>query len=363
MQPMKLTGFERVSNVFAGKRVDRIPVAEDFWGETIDKWISEKHVEIGVPFVEHFDFDMDRGGFLNYYADLDFKTQKLEEDENTAMYLDGNGAKLRVNKYHVGGVQHVDFLVKDRSSWEKFTVPHLIKLDYRRIPFEEYRMKKEAAIKQGRHFSNDALGPFEIMQRLCGHENLLLNMALDPGFVKDMALTYSELNIRHWEILFDKEGLPDSTWIAEDLGYKHKPFMSPKMFIDVLLPAYVKMFDYLHSKGLKVIMHSCGYIEPLLPALIDAGLDCLEAMEFKAGMNMLDLFAKYGNSIVYFGNIDVRVLESNDISCVKNELYDKICPIINQGGRYILHSDHSISPKVEYSTFCHYLEIAREICV
>lgn len=39
-------------------------------------------------------------------------------------------------------------------------------------------------------------------------------------------------------------------------------------------------------EGVKTILHSCGYIAPLLPGLIEAGLDCLEAMEVKAGMDM-----------------------------------------------------------------------------
>jgi uroporphyrinogen decarboxylase len=210
---------------------------------------------------------------------------------------------------------------------------------------------------------SDAFGPFELMQRAVGHEVLLLNMAMDPEWVRDMADTYVEFNIRHWEMLFAAEGLPHGTWIAEDLGFKYKPFMSPAMFEDILMPGFRRMFDYLHAKGLKVIMHSCGFIEPLLEKLIDAGLDCLEAMEYKAGMDMPKLFERFGDKLVYFGNIDMRVLETNDPDVIENELHAKILPVIRNGGRYILHSDHSISPIVEYETFIRYLDMARNISV
>jgi uroporphyrinogen decarboxylase len=356
-----MTGYERIENLFSHKPIDRIPVGEDFWGDTIDKWAAEGHIKRGESLAEHFDHDLDRAGLINWYADPVHGGVKLEENEDTVLILDGNGAKLRHHKHHASTPEHVDFLVKDRTSWDEHIKPQLLDVDRRRIPVEDFKSRINQAKVQQRHFSSDAFGPFELMQRLCGHEILLLNMALDPDWVKDMVMIYSEFNIQHWEVLFNEAGLPQSTWIAEDLGFKHKPFMSPTMFSEILAPGYKRMFDYLHSKGLKVIMHSCGYIEPLLPELIELGLDCLEAMEYKAGMDMLSLYRKFGDSLVYFGNIDVRVLESNERTLIDQELEKKILPVISNGGRYILHSDHSISPKIEYETYCYFIEKARRI--
>lgn len=356
-----MTGYERVSNLFARKSIDRIPVGEDFWEDTIAQWTAEGHIKKGESLAEHFDHDLDRAGLINWYADPAHGQVKLEENEDTVLMLDGNGAKLRHHKYHASTPEHVDFLVKDRTSWEEHIKPRLLDVDRRRIPVEDFRRRLEEAGKQQRYFLSDAFGPFELMQRVCGHEILLLNMALDPDWVKDMVMTYTEFNIMHWEVLFHEAGTPQGTWIADDLGYKFKPFMSPAMFDDILRPGYKRMFDYLHSKGLKVVLHSCGYIEPFLPSLIDLGLDCLEAMEHKAGMNMPSLFDKYGDNLVYFGNIDIRVLESNDPGLIEKELQAKILPVINKGGRYMLHSDHSISPKIAYETYRYFILKARKI--
>ncbi|MBM3279633.1 MAG: hypothetical protein FJY95_16375 [Candidatus Handelsmanbacteria bacterium] len=53
------------------------------------------------------------------------------------------------------------------------------------------------------------------------------DLALHPGWVRDMADTYAELTIQLMEILFAKEGNPDGIWSYEDMGFKMRPFMSP----------------------------------------------------------------------------------------------------------------------------------------
>ncbi len=55
-----------------------------------------------------------------------------------------------------------------------------------------------------------------------------------------------------------------------------------------------------------VIMHSCGYVEPLLADMIDAGINCLQAMEVKAGMDVVKLHRLYGDKISFMGGIDIR---------------------------------------------------------
>ena len=226
------------------------------------------------------------GGWLNSTADLDFTDQVIEETEETILELDGNGAKLRWWKNKSGTPEHVDFTVKDRESWEELIKPHLLKLDRRRIPFEGYRNAKKQAAEEQRAFCWAGVAPFEQMHPVCGHEYMLMGMALDPDWVKDMVMTYADFTIRHLEVLFAEEGTPDAMWFYEDMGFKEKPFMSPAMYEEIMLPGHKKLFDFAHAWGCKVIVHSCGYVEPLVPGLIEAGMDCLQAMEVKAGMDL-----------------------------------------------------------------------------
>jgi uroporphyrinogen decarboxylase len=189
---------------------------------------------------------------------------------------------------------------------------------------------------------------------------MLMGMGLDPDWVRDMCNVYSELTINLMEVLFAGEGKPDGIWFFEDMGFKFKPFMSPSMYKEIILPAHKRTFDYAHSLGLAVIVHSCGFVEPLVPGLIEAGMDCLQAMEVKAGMDLVRLKRTYGDKIAFMGGMDVRTLVSNDFDAVRAELNNKL-PIAREGGGYCLHSDHSIPDQVEYDTYRFFLETALKI--
>ena len=90
-------------------------------------------------------------------------------------------------------------------------------------------------------------------------------------------------------------------------------------------------------------------------------MDCLEAMEVKAGMDMPRLFESFGDRIAFFGNIDVRALIENDLAAIDSELTKKIVPVVSRGGAYILHTDHSEPPEVEYETIWYFIRRGKEI--
>ncbi len=100
MQPM--TGVERILNITRRQPVDRIGLYEHFWSDTRRAWLEQG---------------------------------PLEEDEETILTRDGNGALLRRHKLHDATPEHVDFWVKDRSGWEEYVRPKLTP-DPRRIDFE-----------------------------------------------------------------------------------------------------------------------------------------------------------------------------------------------------------------------------------
>ena len=359
---MKLSSLERVQNTLNKKSVDRIPAMISPWPETILRWRNEGHIGQDEDVFEHFDADIRFAGILlNSVADLDHKDIIIEENENTVVKLDGNGAKLRWHKTHTTTPEHIDFAAKDREGWLEKIKPHLLDLDRRRIPFEDYRLNRKTAREKNRFFCWRGMAPFEQITRVCGHEHFLMGMALDPEWCKDVALTYAHFTINHMETLFAEEGLPDGIFFYEDMGYKGKPFMSPTMYREILQPGHKLLFDYAHSIGCKVIVHSCGFVEPLVPGLIQAGMNCLQAMEVKAGMDLPGLFDKYGTKIAFFGGIDVRTLISNDPNEIVQELINKMLPVVSKGGSYILHSDHSEPPQIDYQTMVFFLKKGREI--
>ena len=353
-----MTSIERMTNILNHKPVDRVGVYEHFWNDTSAHWAAQGHIVKEENLARHFNFDMDECWPFNMVADLDFIPKTIAESEDTITMIDGNGAILKRHKKNEGTPEHVDFTIKEREQWEE--IKEKLKPDNRRINFDLYRKIKTICREDNRFFAWSGVNVFELMHPVCGHENLLVGMALDPDWVTDMAKTYSEMTINMMETLFSQEGKPDAIWFYEDMGYKNTTFMSPQMYQELIFPSHKKTIDYAHSLGLPVIMHSCGFVEPLLPYMIEAGLDCLQAMEVKAGMDPIRIHKNFGDKIALMGGIDVRSIISNDKSLIDAELELKM-PELIQGFNYVLHSDHSIPKTVNYDIYKYFIQKGLEL--
>ncbi len=347
-----MTAFERIANILQRKPVDRIGTYEHFWNDTKKKWVDDGYIQEDEDLQDHFNLDLQKFSAFNTTANLDFEPEVVAENEDTITVRDGNGAILRRHKHHDTTPEHVDFLVKERKAWEEHIKPHLLEPDYRRIDFAGYRDPRRYAKGKDRFSMWSGNNVFELMHPVCGHENMLAGMALDPEWIKDMVRTYAELTIKLQEILFEKEGPPDGIWYFEDLGFKHHPFLSSTMYREIIQPGHKRSIGFAKSLNLPTVMHSCGYVEPLIPEMIEAGIDCLQVIEIKAGMDLVRLS--------FMGGIDVRVLYTNDRAKIDAELEANV-PIVKQNYGYVLHSDHSIPNTVEHEIYHYFVERGRKL--
>ena len=368
---MELTSKERFERILKHQPVDRIGLFEVFWRETAQKWSAEGHFARPEMVSDHFGLDVRRTGgeitpgdyhIVNLMANLDVGEQIVEETESVKLVRDGNGALLRWMKSGSGAPEHVDFTVKDRRGWEEHVRPYLLdeRLYERRLNFRSYREVRAKCARDQRFMTCGVVGAFDRMSPMCGHEHLLMGMALDPEWVHAMADLYAVTTIRLLEILFEREGLPDGLWVWDDLGFKNRPFMSPAMYRALIYPAHKKLFAFAHSRNLPVVLHCDGYVESLIPALLEAGIDCLQPLEVKAGMDLLKLKQRFGDRIALIGGMDERILETNDRQAVEAELLSKL-PGVMAGSGYVLQVDHSVSPLVEYETYKYFVERGLEI--
>jgi len=354
-----MTSKERITRILARKPVDRIGLFEHLWGDTHKKWTSEGKLRSDENIADHFGFDLEIFWPFNGVAKLDYVPEVIEENDRTIVARDGNGAVFRRHKLHDTTPEHIDFLVKDRAGWEEHIKPFL-KPERRRINFTDYRATRDHAAKKGNFFAWSGVNVFEQIHPVCGHMAMLEGMIEDPEWVKDMSETYADWTIAMMEMLFAEEGKPDGIWFYEDMGFKERPFMSPAMYREFIFPAHKKTIDYVKFLGLPVIMHSCGFIEPLLPGMVEAGIDCLQVIEVKAGMDLLRIYRNFGDRLSLMGGIDVRVLYTNDKAVIDAELLKKI-PAVKGHFGYVLHSDHSIPNTVNYDSYRYFVDRGLEL--
>jgi len=156
-------------------------------------------------------------------------------------------------------------------------------------------------------------------------------------------------------------GLVDFIYVAEDLGTQNALLMSPAAFRRFIKPWLRKMIDLGHSFGVKVMHHDDGAIRPLLPELIEIGIDVLNPVQWRcAGMEREGLARDFGKSIVFHGAVDnQRTLPFGTPEDVKREVAENI-RIFRRGKGYILAPCHNLQPNTSTANILAMYEAARE---
>ncbi len=191
---------------------------------------------------------------------------------------------------------------------------------------------------------------------------MLESFALEPEWIHDFCRTYTDFLIKHLDYLFTEVGQPDGAFIYEDLGYSKDLFCSPAMLEELIMPYYREFFSYFHNRGMPVILHSCGNVTQAVPLIIEAGVDCLQPMEVKAGVDVLALAQQFGDRVSFMGNLDIRVFERGDKTEIEAEIAGKMEALKARGAAYFFHTDHSVSPNVSLETYRFAMEVYQEHC-
>lgn len=128
-------------------------------------------------------------------------------------------------------------------------------------------------------------------------------------------------------------------WIFDDVAYKGRLMFSPDYMRNHGVREHIgEICDIYHSFGLKVIFHSDGYIRPIIPDLIAAGVDALAPVEVGAGMDLMDLKESFGGQVAFVGGIDLAKLRFASVDEVRQTTLDALLTL-GRGGGFIAGSD------------------------
>ena len=381
---------EIVNGLLRKGPVVRVGLMESFWEDTLLQWTHEGYptrqvykragekrwrpedgqwedIQVEGEYQEplppwmHFGYDMAGVGpwFDNLpirdYDEVESETEEWEVRRN------GAGAALKFWKHKNGTPEHIDFRMTTRQIWEQDYRPYLLELDPERVKVAEIRTNREEADAAGAwtHYGHTFV--WELMRRSFGDVVMYESLVLDPGWIHDYNQVYLEFYKRHFDYMIEQAGRPDGVWLYEDLGYKNGLFASPKVLRSLVFPYFAELVAYFHSKGLPVVLHSCGSQAEAVPLVVEAGFDALNPMERKAKGNDPFTFAeRYGDKLAFIGGLDVRILETNDRELVRREVGAYIDGMKGRGARLVFGSDHSITPLVKYDTYRYALDVYRE---
>lgn len=162
----------------------------------------------------------------------------------------------------------------------------------------------------------------------------------NPNFIHEIMEEYTKVNIEIIKRL--SEAGVDIVTFGDDLGYKENQFLSLKNFREFILPYHRKIYQTCKKRGMLVVLHSCGKVDPFLPDLADAGLSCIQSLEATAGVDLAELKKSLGDRLCFMGGLDSSGILTYGTPKDVEENVKKSIEIAGKGGGYFVGPSHDI---------------------
>jgi len=318
---LPMTSRERVLAAFAHEEPDRVPL---WFGASPEFWQNAQN-----------QLALTDGGLRRKLGD-DFRSVHACD---AGPALDASVSRLGIHREGVGCGIALNHPLANATQAEvhAYPWPEAKWFDGSDIPAQAQAHKGQYAILGGcwSPFWHDAID-------LLGMETLYLKMFDEPEIVDavfgHLSSFYFETNQR----IFDAAGKDiDIFFMGNDLGSQTGPLLGPEQFRRFILPHLKKLIDLGHAYQLKVQLHCCGGIEPLIPDLIVAGLDALHAVQTTClGMELTALKKNFGRKLVFNGGIDSHHILMNSTPELVRQRTREILKIMMPGGGYVAGASH-----------------------
>jgi uroporphyrinogen decarboxylase len=348
-----LTSRERIQRMFEHRDADRAPVVDSPWDSTIARWHREGMPE-GVDWFDYLGADAVR--IILPDNSPRYPVEIVEQTDEYRIYKTQWGATRKDYYANSGALGYLDYRVKDPETWaeaKERMQPSRDRIDWANLERNYLRWRERG------DWINGALWfGFEVTYSHMVGVPLFMAMVEKPEWVIDMVNTMLDLSLALLEMVWDEGYHFDGVQWWNDMGYKGKQFMSVPMYREFFKPADRRAAEWAHGKGLPVYYHSCGNLGPLVPELIDAGVDMLNPLEVKAGMDPLALKAKYGDRLAFHGGLSALLYEEPERMWAEME---RVIPAMKAQGGYIIGTDHSVPDNVSLEVYREFVMRAKEL--
>lgn len=350
----KMTSHDRFERMFEHREADRVPIIDGPWSATIERWQKE-----GMPkdttYVDFF--GLDKVGGIGADNSPRYPVKTLEETASHTIYTSSWGVTMKQWKHAASTPEFLDFTIVDPDSWKKAKArmtPTRDRIDWKYLEKHYPSWKKEGYwIEAGFWFGFDITHSWAV-----GTERLLMALVEQPEWCMDMFRHELEMDLALFDMVWDAGYRFDAIRWPDDMGYKLNQFFSLDMYRSLVKPFHQKAIDWAHAKGIKAALHSCGDIRPLVPDLVNMGLDCLNPLEVKAGMDPAALKKQYGKELVLHGGINAVLWDRP--AEIRAEM-ERVVPLLKEGGGYIFSSDHSVPSSVSLKDFRGIINLAKKL--
>ena len=214
-------------------------------------------------------------------------------------------------------------LIQDWQDLEKLSIPD---------PAAAYRFEQNASFAEqyAECYRMAALGlsGFTTMWCLRGFGRLMLDLALAPEKVVELAKVVFGFEEALIQRLSPKYF--DAVAFFDDWGTQSGMLISPSLWRRLFKPFYQHQFQLVHQQGMQVYFHCCGQYLPIIPDLIEIGVDVLNISQ----PNLYDipgLGRQFGGKVCFICPISYQ---TTSITGTREDIFNDARLLINHLGCY-----------------------------
>ncbi len=328
-----MTSRERVLAAVDRQVTDRIPITFDAQQEVY----QTLHRHLGTSSKEELFDRLNCDTWMVLPGNYEYPRSEKNKTEKTSIW----GYKVRVTPYS-GGVY--DEVIEnplagkdDPGDIDSHDWPDDDTLDFSHFP-EEIAAHRERAI-----IAPATWGAYFIASYVRGMQDLMMDFAIRPEYAEKLVRTIRERVLFFLDKMLTEVGDGiDIVYMADDFCSHRGPLFSPDVFRRLCVPYLQEAVDTAHKHGKLFLLHVCGGVRPLLPMIIDCGVDMLEPIQTRAdGMDPEGLKRDFGEHLCFYGGMDLQqVLSKGTPEEVVDEAR-RLIDVLGEGGGYVFGPGHT----------------------
>lgn len=281
---MTLTHKERLRRAIRHEPVDRLPTQINYTGRQGERMAAY----FGVPVAE-LPTRLD-----NHLRRLELTSPpRYNEDRSVKFDWWGAGFDTGEEGYFVRVSPLQEDQDLDAMAWPDPHAPGLLD-------------EAAAAIAaEGEYFlvPNFGWALFERAWSLRGLVEFMMDMAGDPQYAAELLDRVADIQLAliHRFLALGVDGF----YFGDDYGGQANMLLAPKMWRSLIKPRLARLFEPIRAAGLPILMHSDGHIEPILPDLVEIGLNMYNPVQPEV-TDFAWLRGTFGNQLAYYGGVSTQ---------------------------------------------------------
>ncbi len=340
-----MTSRDRVRRALAKQPVDRVPIFMWFHPRTAEMLAGLLEIAPGAV-SEAMGNDV-----AQTWVNNNFAMEGIVHERDGEGHTDDWGIRW-VRQFDFNQIAHYPLAGRSRDGVLAYQFP---------VERQEFLLGLMDRVLGGDAYLGCDVSPcvFEMYWRLRGMEDALLDMASDTALAGEMFRRCADFAIALGEAACERFPL-DWYWTGDDIAGQHGMMMSPAMWRELVKPHLARVFAVGKRHGLPVAYHCCGALRPVIPDLIEMGMDVLNPVQANCpGMDALELKNEFGRRIAFMGGVDTQdVLPFGTAAEVRRATLRLLDRMTADGGGYILAASHTIPPNAPEENIFAMYEVA-----